>query len=87
MIDLTHRLEQDLFAEVLRPGEAARFGAVEQGDQLAASEFFKAEPGSDAARWGRCTRCCIDGEVDEQFLGSGDDEVSRAVGTVLPLFV
>jgi hypothetical protein len=53
--------------------EVASRGTVEQGDDLASGEFVRRERRSSDARARRATWCGVQGEIDEQVLGSVDE--------------
>jgi hypothetical protein len=54
--------------------EVSRFGAVEQGEHLPRGQFFGVEGGAEEAGPSRCSRRCVEGEVDKQVLRSRDDQ-------------
>jgi hypothetical protein len=54
--------------------EVAGFGAVEEGEQLAAGEFFQAERGPGDAGCRGQVRRGVKCEVEEEILVAGDDE-------------
>jgi hypothetical protein len=88
-VDLVRTLQQCRSVEALREhlhvGEVAGFGAAEQRDELSVGELLGVERWPDDRDDGRSAGSGVDGELDDQFLGSRDVEPHEG-GAVVEAF-
>jgi hypothetical protein len=82
-VDLGCAFEQEpdvvALCDVVDIGEIAGFGAVEEGEQLPAGEFFECERGAGDAFFRWQLRWGVEGEVDEEVVVACDDESAEGV--------